>query len=108
MFVILLILYEIGGSNPVITPKDVLEELRRCNGQITDYGRPAGPILFDPTIGAQHPGERVEGETFSMLCDNGWVTTDDIGPIKRYPISRAGTNQLHEAQPQNKVHSGNA
>jgi hypothetical protein len=89
----------------VITPKDVLEELRRSDGQITDYGRPAGPILFDPTIG---PGERVEWETFSTLRDSGWVTTDDQGPIRRYRISSAGADQLREAQPQSKVRTEGA
>jgi hypothetical protein len=108
MLDILLISSEIGGSETVITPKDVLEELLRCDGQITDFGHPTGAILFDPTMGTPHPGERIELETFSLLRDNGWVTTDDRGVIRRYRISRVGTNQLHEASLNNKVRAGNA
>jgi hypothetical protein len=108
MLDILLILFEIGGSDAVITPEDVLVELHRCDGQITDFGYPTGAILFDPTIGTPHPGERIELETFSILRVNGWVTTDDRGAVRRYRISENGTNQLHEAQPNCRVRAGNA
>ena len=79
----------------MITWKELLEELRRCDGQITDYGHPAGQILFDPAIGV---GERIEWETFSLLCEQGWIATEDQGRIKRYRISEAGTTRLTEAE----------
>ena len=44
----------------LVTWNELLEELRRCDGQITDYGHRAGQILFDPAVGV---GERIERET---------------------------------------------
>jgi hypothetical protein len=79
----------------VITWKELLEALRRCDGQITDYGHPAGQILFDPAIGV---GERIERDTFSLLCEQGWITTEDQGRIKRYRISETGITRLTEVE----------
>jgi len=95
-------------AHAVTTSIDVLEMMRRCDGQITDYGRRTGPILFDPSFGTPHAGERVEGETFLLLRDKGWVTTEDQGVIRRYRISSAGTNYLNEVQSQNKTRAANA
>jgi hypothetical protein len=77
----------------LITWNEVLEALRRCDGQITDYGHPAGQILFDPAVGV---GERIEWEPFSLLCAEGWITTEDQGRIRRYRISEAGIARLTE------------
>jgi hypothetical protein len=84
----------------LITWKELLEALRRCDGQITDYGHPAGQILFDPAIGL---GERIEWETFSLLCEQGWIATEDQGRIKRYRISETGITRLNEVESQRKV-----
>jgi hypothetical protein len=84
----------------LITCKELLEALRRCDGQITDYGNPAGQILFDPARGV---GERIEWETFSLLCGAGWITTEDQGRIKRYRISETGITRLNEFESQHKV-----
>jgi hypothetical protein len=84
----------------LITWKDVLEELRQCDGQITDYGRPVGQIMFDPTIGNTHAGKRIEWDTFLTLRDEGWIATEDQGVIKRYRISETGTSRLGDAEAQ--------
>ena len=78
----------------MITWKDVLEELSHGDGQITDYGRHVGQILFNPTFGRLRSGERIESETFSVLRDRGWIFTEDQGEIKRYTISEAGVAYL--------------
>jgi len=82
------------------TWKELLEALRRCDGQITDYGHPAGQVLFDPAKGV---GERIEWETFSLLCGEGWITTEDQGRIKRYRISETGIIRLGEVESQHKA-----
>ena len=84
----------------MITWNEVLEALRRCDGQITDYGHPAGQVLFDPAVGV---GERIERETFSLLCEQGWIATEDQGRIKRYRISETGITRLNEVESQRKV-----
>ena len=84
----------------MITWKELLEELRRCDGQITDYGHPAGQILFDPAVGV---GERIERETFSLLCEQGWITTEDQGRIKRYRISETGITRLTDVESSYKM-----
>jgi hypothetical protein len=82
----------------LITWKEVLQELRRCDGQITDYGNPVGQILFDPAVGVGRAGERIEAETFSLLCEEGWIATQDQGRIKRYTISETGITRLLEVE----------
>ena len=82
---------------------EVLEELCRCDGQITDYGRPAGQIFFAPATGNTHSYERIEWEIFSRLRAEGWITTEDRGAIRRYKVSEAGTAFLSGAEPQYKV-----
>ena len=77
--------------------KEVLHELRRCDGQITDFGGPVGQILFDPAVGKASAAERIEWETFALLCDKGWIATEDEGGIKRYTISEAGFAHLRMA-----------
>ena len=84
----------------MITWKELLEELRRCDGQITDYGHPAGQILFDPAVGV---GERIERETFSLLCEQGWIATEDQGRIKRYRISETGITRLTDVESSYKM-----
>ena len=84
----------------MITWKELLEELRRCDGQITDYGHPAGQILFDPAVGV---GERIERDTFSLLCEQGWITTEDQGRIKRYRISETGITRLTDVESSYKM-----
>jgi hypothetical protein len=84
----------------LITWKELLEALRRCDGQITDYGHPAGQILFDPAVGV---GERIERDTFSLLCEQGWITTEDQGRIKRYRISETGITRLTEVESSYKM-----
>jgi hypothetical protein len=79
----------------LITWIEVLDDLRRCDGQITDYGHPAGQVLFDPAIAV---GKRIEWETFSLLREEGWITTDDRGRIKRYRISDAGIARSQQPQ----------
>lgn len=81
----------------MITWNEVLEALRRCDGQITDYGHPAGQILFDPAVGV---GERIEWETFSLLRGGGWIATEDRGRVKRYRISETGMARLTETESQ--------
>jgi len=83
--------------------KEVVEALRRSDGQITDYGRPTGQVFFDPAVGV---GERIEEETFSLLCEAGWISTEDRGRIKRYRITEAGITRLSEAEPQLKAAAG--
>jgi hypothetical protein len=83
----------------LITWDEVLDTLRRSDGQITDYGHPAGQILFDPAIGV---GERIEWETFSLLCEKEWIATEDQGRIKRYRISETGITRLDEVESQLK------
>jgi DNA-binding transcriptional regulator PaaX len=89
----------------LITWKELLEALRRCDGQITDYGHPAGQILFDPAVGV---GERIERDTFSLLCAQGWITTEDQGRIKRYRISETGITRLTEVESSYKTHAMSA
>jgi hypothetical protein len=74
---------------PPIRSNEVLADLHRCDGQITDFGSPVGQILFDPAVGNAR-AERVEWDTFSLLRDKGWIVTEDRGGIKRYRISEAG------------------
>jgi hypothetical protein len=87
----------------LFTWTEVLEELCRCDGQITDYGFAAGQVFFAPAPGNAHTYERIEWEIFSMLRGEGWITTEDRGAIKRYKISEAGTAHLNEARPQYKI-----
>jgi hypothetical protein len=82
----------------MFTWTEVLKELRRCEGQITDYGHPVGQILFDPSVGVAHPSERIEHETFVLLCEEGWIATPDQGRIKRYTISETGIARLNEVE----------
>jgi hypothetical protein len=83
----------------LLTWKEVLDELGRCDGQITDYGRPVGQLLFDPALANAHGGVRIEGDIFSILRDEGWIATDDQGEIKRYRITEAGTANLNQTEP---------
>ena len=87
----------------MITWRDVLQELRRCDGQITDYGHPVGQILFNPTVGVARTSERIDPETFSLLCEEGWILTQDQGRIRRYTISEAGIARLHAVQSEQKA-----
>lgn len=77
-----------------MTCKEVLEDLRRSNGQITDYGPTVGQILIDPAVGSAGPSRRVDPEVFSLLCEQGWVVTIDTGVVRRYVISEAGVARL--------------
>lgn len=77
-----------------MTCQHVLEELRRSNGQITDYGPRVGQILFDPAVGSSGPSQRVDPEIFDLLCERGWITTIDIGVVRRYVISETGVARL--------------
>jgi hypothetical protein len=86
----------------LITWKEVLQELRRCDGQITDYGHPVGQILFDPTVGVAHSSERIDADTFSLLCGEGWIATQDQGRIRRYTISEAGIARLAQVEWEHK------
>ena len=92
----------------MFTWKEVLQELRRCDGQITDYGHPAGQILFDPTVGVARSSERIDPETFSLLCGEGWIATQDQGRIRRYRISESGIARLDEVESQYKTFAGSA
>jgi hypothetical protein len=87
----------------VITWKEVLQELRRCDGQITDYGHPVGQLLFNPALGVARPSERIESETFTLLCAEGWITTQDQGRIRRYMISETGIARLAEVDSEQKA-----
>jgi hypothetical protein len=87
----------------MITWKEVLQELHRCDGQITDYGHPVGQILFDPAVRVRRTGERIEPETFTLLCEEGWIATQDQGRIKRYTISETGITRLNEVESQHKA-----
>jgi hypothetical protein len=82
----------------LITWKEVLKELRRCDGQITDYGHPVGQILFDPAVGVARSSERIDPETFSLLCGEGLIATQDQGRIRRFTISEAGIARLDEGE----------
>jgi hypothetical protein len=84
---------------PLIRLKEVLEELHRCDGQITDFGPPVGQIFFDPTLGDARAAERIEWEIFSLLRDEEWIATEDEGSIKRYRLSVAGRAHLDWAEP---------
>lgn len=86
----------------MITWKEVLKELHRCDGQITDYGHPVGQILFDPAVGVARSSERIDPETFSLLCGEGWIATQDQGRIRRYTISETGIARLNEVEWQSK------
>ena len=77
-----------------MTCHDVLEELRRSNGQITDYGPRVGQILIDPAVGSSGPCQRVDPDVFDLLCQQGWVSTEDIGVVRRYVISETGRARL--------------
>jgi hypothetical protein len=87
----------------LITWKEVLRELHRCDGQITDYGHPVGQILFDPAVGVARSSERIDPETFSLLCEEGWIATQDQGRIRRYTISETGIARLDELESQYKA-----
>ena len=87
----------------MINWNEVLEALRRSDGQITDYGHPAGQVFFDPAAGV---GERIEGEVFSLLCEAGWITTEDQGSVKRYRVSETGMARLDQTEPQFQVAAG--
>jgi hypothetical protein len=87
----------------LINWKEVLEALRRSDGQITDYGHPAGQVYFDPAIGV---GERIEVETFSLLREAGWISTEDRGRVKRYRISETGMARLTVIEPLLKAAAG--
>lgn len=87
----------------MITWREVLQELHRCDGQITDYGHPVGQILFNPAVGVSRPSERIEPETFSLLCVEGWITTQDQGRIRRYTISETGVARLVEIESEPKA-----
>jgi hypothetical protein len=84
----------------LINWNEVLEALRRSDGQITDYGRPAGQVFFDPAVAV---GERIEEEIFSLLCEEGWISTEDRGSVKRYRITETGMARLDLEEPQFKV-----
>jgi hypothetical protein len=73
---------------------DVLQELSRSNGQITDYGPGVGQVLFDPVVGSSGPCRRVDPEVFSLLCEEGWLTSQDAGGVRRYVISERGMERL--------------
>ena len=92
----------------MITWKDVLKELHRCDGQITDYGHPVGQILFDPAVGAGRAGERIDPEAFSLLCGEGWIATQDQGRIRRYTISETGIARLDEVDSELKAFAHSA
>jgi hypothetical protein len=77
-----------------MTWRDVLEELRRSNAQITDYGPDVGQILICPSVGSSGPSRRVDPEVFTLLCERGWVTTEDTGDVRRYVISETGVARL--------------
>ena len=77
-----------------MTWKDVLEELHRSHSQISDYGPCVGQILFDPSVGSSGPSQRVDPEIFALLCERGWVTTADLGVVRRYVISETGLARL--------------
>jgi anaerobic selenocysteine-containing dehydrogenase len=68
----------------LLTWQEVLEELHRCNGRITDFGRHTAPVFFDSVIGNSRTGERIEIEAFRILRDEGWIATEDQGEIKYY------------------------
>jgi hypothetical protein len=92
----------------LITWKEVLKELRRCDGQITDYGHPVGQILFDPAVGVARSSERIDAETFSLLCEEGWIATQDQGRIRRYTISETGIARVDEAESELKAFARSA
>jgi len=87
----------------LITWKEVLQDLRRCDGQITDYGHPVGQILFDPAMGVARSSERIDPDTFLLLCGEGWIATQDQGRIRRFVISEAGIARLDEVEPEQKA-----
>lgn len=79
-----------------MTWQEVLEALRRCDGQITDFGRHTAPIFFASVIGNSHTGERIEIEAFRILRDEGWIVTEDQGQIKRYRINEGRNADVSE------------
>jgi len=91
----------------LLTWQEVLEELRRCNGQITDFGSHAGPIFFDSVIGDSRRGERIETEAFLILRDEGWIVTEDQGEIKRYRINDDRNAQVNELR-SNRIRAASA
>jgi hypothetical protein len=82
----------------MITWKEVLKELHRCDGQITDYGHPVGQLLFDPAVGVGRSSERIDPEAFALLCAEGWIATQDQGRIRRYTISETGIARLTDGE----------
>jgi hypothetical protein len=92
----------------LIAWKEVLKELHRCNGQITDYGHPVGQILFDPAVGVAHSSERIDTEAFSLLCEEGWISTQDQGRIRRFTISETGIARLSEVESELKAFARSA
>lgn len=87
--------------------QEILEELRQCNGQITDLGRHTAPIFFDSVIGNSHTGEWIEIEAFLILRDEGWIVTEDQGEIKRYRINEDRNAHVNELR-SDKVRTASA
>ena len=85
----------------MLTWQEVLEALRRCDGQITDFGRHTAPIFFDSVIGNSHTGERIEIEAFRILRDERWIVTEDQGEIKRYRINEDRSVRVSERRSDN-------
>ena len=91
----------------MLTWKEVLEALRRCDGQITDFGRHTAPIFFDSVIGNSHTGERIEIEAFRILRDERWIVTEDQGEIKRYRMNEDRSVRVSERR-SDKVRTASA
>jgi hypothetical protein len=91
----------------LLTWQEVLEALRRCDGQITDFGRHTAPIFFDSVIGNSHTGERIEIDAFRILRDERWIVTEDQGEIKRYRINEDRNDRVSERR-SDKVRAANA
>lgn len=90
----------------MLTWQEVLVELRRSNGQITDFGRHTAPVFFDSVIGNSRTGERIEIEAFLILRDEGWIVTEDEGEIKRYRINEDRNAHVSELR-SDKVRAAN-
>jgi len=82
------------GQASAITWSYVLEQLRRSDTQITDYGQPVGAFLFDPHL---HAGKSqpVAAHVLTFLSGQGWIQTADEGRIRRFTISAAGIARLN-------------
>lgn len=81
-------------THNLLTWSGVLKALSRGNAQITDYGDPIGPVLFDPSLHAGN-SQRIEARLFVFLCEQGWIETADEGRIRRFVISDAGIARLN-------------